>query len=114
MTEWKERRRGTDPINSNQTNGTTVIPPSGVGEWDEGLGVPLCVVCQNAEKIENLEKELGWQEEDFDFVLQVMRAILLKRKREWHFEMDFGKLMLQQMALPLSTHQHSTQIQHNH
>ena len=100
MTEWKERRRGPDSINSNQTNGTTVVPPLGVGEWDEGLGVPLCVMCQNAERIENLEKELGWQEEDFDFVLQVMRTILLKREWEWHLAIGCRTLTMLQMALP--------------
>jgi len=52
--------------------------PLGPGEWDEPLGVPLCVVCQNADKIETLEKERGWKEEEFDFILQYMRTILLK------------------------------------
>ena len=80
MIQWKEKRRGTETVPANQTNGAAVIPPLGPGEWDEGLGFPLCVVCQNAEGIDNLEKESGWQEEDFDFVLQVMRTILLKRK----------------------------------
>jgi dynein light intermediate chain 1, cytosolic len=52
--------------------------PLGPGEWDEPLGVPLCVVCQNADKIESLEKEKGWGEEELDFVLQYLRTILLK------------------------------------
>ena len=52
--------------------------PLGPGEWDEPLGIPLCVVCQNADKIETLEKERGWKEEEFDFILQYMRTILLK------------------------------------
>ncbi|KAL1957723.1 hypothetical protein VTO42DRAFT_5566 [Malbranchea cinnamomea] len=38
----------------------------------------MCVVCQGAEKIEKLEKEHGWREEEFDFILQFMRTILLK------------------------------------
>ncbi len=33
-----------------------------------------------ADKIAKLEKENGWQEEDFDYVLQFMRTILLKRE----------------------------------
>lgn len=33
-----------------------------------------------ADKIEKLEKEHGWHEEEFDFILQFMRTILLKRK----------------------------------
>ncbi|KAJ4374828.1 hypothetical protein N0V83_001906 [Neocucurbitaria cava] len=52
--------------------------PLGPGEWDEPLGIPLCVVCQNADKIESLEKERGWKEAEFDFILQYMRTILLK------------------------------------
>jgi dynein light intermediate chain 1 len=62
------------------TNSATENPkiPMGPGEWDEPLGIPLCVVCQNADKIEALEKERGWKEEEFDFILQYMRTILLK------------------------------------
>lgn len=52
--------------------------PLGPGEWDVPLGIPLCVVCQNADKIEALEKERGWKEEEFDFILQYIRTILLK------------------------------------
>ena len=79
MTEWKERRRGTEPVTTSQPNSTTTVPLLGPGEWDEGLGIPLCVVCQNSEKMDNLEKESNWQEEDFDYVMQTMRTILLKR-----------------------------------
>jgi dynein light intermediate chain 1 len=52
--------------------------PLGPGEWDEPLGIPLCVVCQNANKIETLEKERGWNDDEFDFILQYMRTLLLK------------------------------------
>jgi len=52
--------------------------PMGPGEWDEPLGLPLCIVCQNADKIESLEKERGWKEHEFDFILQYLRTILLK------------------------------------
>jgi dynein light intermediate chain 1 len=56
----------------------TLKVPMGPGEWDEPLGIPLCVVCQNADKIEALERERGWKEEEFDFILQYLRTILLK------------------------------------
>ncbi|KAI9780541.1 MAG: hypothetical protein M1839_006659 [Geoglossum umbratile] len=59
------------------TDGDVSIP-LGPGEWDEALGIPLCVVCQNADKIETLEKERAWKEEEFDFVLQFLRTVLLK------------------------------------
>jgi len=52
--------------------------PLGPGEWEEALGLPLCVVCQNSDKIEILEKERAWKEDEFDFVLQFLRTVLLK------------------------------------
>ena len=50
MTEWRDRKRGMDP-NSVGAQGLTssggaVTIPLGSGEWDEGLGIPMCVVCQ--------------------------------------------------------------------
>uniref|UniRef100_A0A093UU79 Cytoplasmic dynein 1 light intermediate chain 2 n=1 Tax=Talaromyces marneffei PM1 TaxID=1077442 RepID=A0A093UU79_TALMA len=82
MTEWKDKKRGLDPNSATgvTNSGGPVSIPLGPGEWDEGLGVPLCVVCQGANKIEQLEKENGWREEEFDFILQFMRTILLKHR----------------------------------
>ncbi|KAJ5146063.1 Dynein family light intermediate chain [Penicillium bovifimosum] len=81
MTEWRDRKRGVDS-SSGATGGiassSPVTIPLGPGEWDEGLGIPMCVVCQGADKIEKLEKDHGWHEEQFDFVLQFLRTILLK------------------------------------
>lgn len=56
----------------------------GPGEWEDELGVPLCVVCLNAEKQERMEREYRWQEGDFDFVLQWLRCVLLKRELMAH------------------------------
>ncbi|KAF2199719.1 hypothetical protein GQ43DRAFT_398034 [Delitschia confertaspora ATCC 74209] len=67
---------GADGTGSSATDNIKV--PLGPGEGDEHLGIPLCVVCQNADKIETLEKERGWKEEEFDFILQYLRTILLK------------------------------------
>ncbi|KAK2750436.1 hypothetical protein FQN57_003916 [Myotisia sp. PD_48] len=78
MTDWKERRRGLDSSYVAGAGGPVSSIPLGLGEWDEGLGIPTCVVCQGAEKIEQLEKDHGWREEEFDFILQFMRTILLK------------------------------------
>lgn len=82
MTEWRDRKRGMDPSSAGAqgltSSGGPVTIPLGPGEWDEGLGVPMCVVCQGADKIEKLEKDHGWHEEEFDFILQFMRSILLK------------------------------------
>ena len=48
------------------------------GEGDEELGIPLNVVCIESEKIEQLEREQGWQEDHFDFLSQWIRTVLLK------------------------------------
>ncbi|KAI5301555.1 hypothetical protein KEM56_001606 [Ascosphaera pollenicola] len=90
MTDWRDHRRVNGSNDSSvatggsTSNGTTGVGnvniPLGPGEWDEGLGVPLCVVCQGADNIEKLEKEHGWREEEFDYILQFMRTILLKHK----------------------------------
>jgi len=52
--------------------------PLGPGEYDEPLGLPLLVICQNALAIEQLEKERGYRESHFDFVMQSLRTVLLK------------------------------------
>ncbi|KAL4872440.1 hypothetical protein BDV12DRAFT_162201 [Aspergillus spectabilis] len=79
MTEWRDRKRGpvASSAGSQQTSsgGAATIGP---GEWDEGLGIPLCVVCQGADKMEKLERDHGWPEEKFDFILQFVRTILAK------------------------------------
>ncbi|OXV06566.1 hypothetical protein Egran_05661 [Elaphomyces granulatus] len=82
MSEWRDRKRGLEASAGTGVaiSGGSVTIPIGPGEWDEGLGIPICVVCQGADKIEKLEKEHGWREEEFDFILQFMRTILLKRK----------------------------------
>ncbi|CCU79951.1 dynein light intermediate chain [Blumeria hordei DH14] len=48
--------------------------PLGSGEWEEALGVPLCV----SDRVKLLEKERSWGEDEFDFILQFLRTILLK------------------------------------
>ena len=50
----------------------------GVRSCKHGRATELTVPLQ-ADKMEYLEKELGWKEEDFDFVLQSLRTVLLKR-----------------------------------
>ncbi|KAH9214011.1 dynein light intermediate chain-domain-containing protein [Leptodontidium sp. 2 PMI_412] len=81
MISWRDRGRGGNSLDgggvSNSTEGDVSLP-LGPGEWEEALGLPLCVVCQNSDHIENLEKERSWKEEEFDFVLQFLRTVLLK------------------------------------
>ncbi|KAH8816881.1 dynein light intermediate chain-domain-containing protein [Xylogone sp. PMI_703] len=81
MIRWRDRGRGANNLDTGGTSGGTegdVSLPLGPGEWDEALGLPLCVVCQNSDRIEALEKEKAWREEEFDFVLQCLRTVLLK------------------------------------
>lgn len=98
MKNWQQRRRGAQYEGGTlTTNDASVNIPLGSGEWDEPLGLPLCVACHGVrflrecvrclltqisqtEKIEALEKDHGWREEEFDFSLQYLRTVLLKRK----------------------------------
>lgn len=43
-----------------------------------------------ADKIEKLEKDHGWHEEQFDFILQFMRTLLLKRKYSSQYQLRSG------------------------
>ncbi|KAI4136584.1 MAG: hypothetical protein L6R39_007718 [Caloplaca ligustica] len=79
MKEWQQRRRGaTYEGASAATNDHAVNIPLGPGEWDDPLGLPICVACHGTEKIEALERDHGWREEEFDFALQYLRTVLLK------------------------------------
>ncbi|OBT70519.1 hypothetical protein VE03_00352 [Pseudogymnoascus sp. 23342-1-I1] len=79
MIRWRDRGKGTalDSGNSLSSEGEVSLP-LGPGEWEDALGLPLCVVCQNSDKMETLERESAWKEEEFDFVLQTLRTVLLK------------------------------------
>lgn len=91
MEQWRERGRG----GARNLDGTTTAAgttttggsgggdggdalPAGPGEWEDALGLPLCVVCQNAEKTDVLEKTQGWKDDEFDLVLQYLRTVLVK------------------------------------
>jgi dynein light intermediate chain 1 len=90
--------------------------PLGPGEWDEPLGIPLCVVCQNADKIEALEKERGWKEEEFDFILQYLRTILLKHGSSLVYTMPTAPGSLQALihsTLGIKSLLKQEQIRHN-
>jgi dynein light intermediate chain 1 len=50
MISWRDRGRGTTTLDgvgvSTSAEGDVTLP-LGPGEWEEALGLPLCVVCQN-------------------------------------------------------------------
>ena len=52
MQEWEQKRRGGafDMGMSGVAPETDVKVPLWQGEWDEPLGVPLCVVCHNVRR----------------------------------------------------------------
>ncbi|KAL8938635.1 MAG: hypothetical protein Q9216_003782 [Gyalolechia sp. 2 TL-2023] len=79
MKEWQQRRRGAHyEGGSAVTSDPSINIPLGQGEWEEPLGLPICVACHGTEKIEGLEKDHGWREEEFDFALQYLRTVMLK------------------------------------
>ncbi|KAI0172793.1 putative motor protein [Hypoxylon sp. FL1284] len=82
MISWRDRGRTGGSVNLDGTgavaNEGDVALPLGPGEWEDALGLPLCVVCQNSERIDYLEKTQSWKEEKFDLVLQYLRTVLLK------------------------------------
>ncbi|KAI8624925.1 dynein light intermediate chain-domain-containing protein [Xylariaceae sp. FL1651] len=82
MSSWRERGRTGGSVNLDGTGMVAtegdVALPLGPGEWEDALGLPLCVVCQNSEMIDYLEKSQGWKEEKFDLVLQYLRTVLLR------------------------------------
>lgn len=75
MSAWQHRRDR--DIATSMTDNHTPLP-LGPGEHDDPLGLPLLVVCQNAQHIESLEKERGYREAHFDYILQFLRTVLLK------------------------------------
>lgn len=54
MISWRDRGRGTASLDggggSSAADGDVTLP-LGPGEWEEALGLPLCVVCQNVGQI---------------------------------------------------------------
>ena len=88
----------------------------GPGEWDEPLGVPLSVVCQNADKIEQLEKERGWKDEQFDFIVQFIRTVLLKHGASLIYTMSSAPGSLQTLihtSLGIQSTLQKKQLKHN-
>ena len=50
MKEWQDKKRGTSSYDAGGTSTgseATITLPLSQGEWDEPIGLPLCVVCHN-------------------------------------------------------------------
>jgi dynein light intermediate chain 1, cytosolic len=55
MLSWRNRGRGGNNLDGTATASGSVGDvslPLGPGEWEEALGLPLCVVCQNVSWVE--------------------------------------------------------------
>lgn len=60
MNDWRERGRTGGSVNLDGTSAGVategnVTIPLGPGEWDEAMGLPLCVVCQNVSASESCD-----------------------------------------------------------
>ncbi|KAF1999050.1 dynein [Amniculicola lignicola CBS 123094] len=112
----QDKGRGGASEASGANASDSVKMPLGQGEWDEPLGIPLCVVCQNADKIETLERERGWKEQEFDFILQTLRTILLKHGASLIYTMPTAPGSLQTLihsALGIKSLLKQQQLKHN-
>lgn len=61
MINWRDRGRGGNSLDGGVSSTTTdgdVSLPLGPGEWEEALGLPLCVVCQNVRTLKYLAETL--------------------------------------------------------
>lgn len=61
MKEWQQRKRGVSTYESGGSstgNEGNVTLPLSQGEWDEPLGLPLCVVCHGVRTLMLIVKYL--------------------------------------------------------
>ena len=83
MTEWRDRKKGMDPNSAGAqglaSSGGAPTIPLGSGEWDEALGIPMCVVCQGVcmTAASNGEKSLR-----ADWPCRDIRPIILRNWRK--------------------------------
>ena len=50
MKDWQEKKRSAssyEPGGASTSSDANITIPLSQGEWDEPLGLPLCVVCQH-------------------------------------------------------------------
>ncbi|KAI4720353.1 hypothetical protein E4T48_03402 [Aureobasidium sp. EXF-10727] len=113
ISAWQHRRDR--DIATSMTDNHTPLP-LGPGEHDDPLGLPLLVVCQNAQHIESLEKERGYREAHFDYILQFLRTVLLKHGAGLVYTMPAQPGSLQPLvhhALDINTSPAGTPPKHN-
>ncbi|KAF9431454.1 hypothetical protein BGZ76_000284 [Entomortierella beljakovae] len=65
-------------FNLGTTDAQSVLLPLTEGCLTNNTGVPIVIVCTKSDYINNLERELDYKEETFDYIQQSMRTICLK------------------------------------
>ncbi|KAG0052396.1 hypothetical protein BGZ83_002647 [Gryganskiella cystojenkinii] len=60
------------------TDPQSVLLPLAEGCLTSNTGIPIIVVCTKSDHINNLEREMDYQEETFDYIQQSLRTICLK------------------------------------
>ncbi|GJJ75317.1 dynein light intermediate chain 1, cytosolic [Entomortierella parvispora] len=60
------------------TDPQSVLLPLTEGCLTDNTGVPIIIVCTKSDHINNLEREMDYQEETFDYIQQSLRTICLK------------------------------------
>src|SRR5215469_172922 len=116
ISHWRSQKHSPAGEGMVQTSDTDGPLPLGPGELDEPLGVPLSVVCQNADKVEQLEKERGWKDEQFDFISQYIRTILLKHGASLIYTMPSAPGSLQTLihtSVGIQSTLQKKQLKHN-
>lgn len=79
MTRWRDRGRNPNNLDTGGTSAGSegdISLPLGPGEWDEVLGLPLCVVCQNVSLLSGMT--FGVFVADY-FVLRPTESRVLKK-----------------------------------
>ena len=94
MQGWQQRRRGggTYDTGANANTETMVTIPLGPGEWDEALGLPLCVVCHNVGTI-RVKSKCNLAEEMKSVILTRLPFSLI-RSISWRSNRDGGRKSL--------------------
>ncbi|KAG0222285.1 hypothetical protein BGW41_006084 [Actinomortierella wolfii] len=71
---------GSTVFNDSQTFGSNdaVLLPLTEGSLTTNTGVPIIVVCTKSDHINQIEREMAYKEETFDYIQQSLRTICLK------------------------------------
>ncbi|GAO51541.1 hypothetical protein SAICODRAFT_17400 [Saitoella complicata NRRL Y-17804] len=93
MEDWEMRIRNyTENATATATSEAAVSDvslPLSSGQFDDPLGLPLMVVCHNADKTESIAREANFKDEQFDFIQQYLRTVLLKHGAGLHYTTPF-------------------------